>query len=183
MIATQTWSDMIMYLQSSRWSSLRMCQGRIHCGIWGPELSSVFFWGSCETVRRTLRLWQSQLIICKKDVIEVSALFLYYLFFCTFITCKIIIIPEYVCKLKKIDKINPGKRQKHPWYVHFLLLNDFELYFFYARRLEYFMQVHMEGSSKQIVRFWQLLQQSLPPLAAPAWKWIIWSHFNCLCDS
>lgn len=69
MIATQTWSDMIMYLQSSRWSSLRMCQGRIHCGIWGPELSSVFFWGSCETVRRMLCLWQSQLIICWKNVI------------------------------------------------------------------------------------------------------------------
>ena len=149
MIATQTWSDMIMYLQSSRWSSLRMCQGRIHCGIWGPELSSVFFWGSCEIVRRTPRRWQSQLIICqKRNAIE----FFVHSFGRGHFQKPRIFIPT-VCErasegARERERERENKAQarlkqetKIPL-IHMLhgslLLNDFEL--FHARWLEFFIR-------------------------------------------
>lgn len=137
MIATQTWSDMIMYLQSSRWSSLRMCQGRIHCGIWGPELSSVFFWGSCEIVRRMLWLWQSQLIICKKECDWVLYTVLSWRF-----PKPSAFIPAVWMRGGGIKAQAILKQETKIPLVHMLLeillLNDFEL--FYAHEFEFFIR-------------------------------------------
>lgn len=73
---------------------------------------------------------------------------------------------------------------KTPWCKHYMeICYSIPLNYFMHTVLNSSKEVHMEGSSKQIVWFWQLLQQSHPPFTAPVWKWIIWSHFNCLCDS